>query len=444
MATIVVEDLSPIKKRATFEVPEETVRDAIESQYMDIKKNAQIKGFRKGKAPLQIIKRYFRGKVEGEVLQKIIEDTLEPGLEEENIKPLSVLSIDPGTLETGKPFRFSAEVEVAPPITPTNYKGMKLEKLKVTVSEEMVEEQLQRIRNANAKLVPTPENRGAQTGDYLIIDVKAGVEGEPIPELTVDDYHLEMGRDFYLPGFDVHLNGIKIDESKNITVDFPDDFANKKLAGKKGAFEILCKEIKERIVPELDDEFARDLGTHDSLAELKDEVRRGLEQELKSARGGHLRDQIMQQLLENHDFEVPKSLVEQKLSFMIDGFLRAYAKQGVDPRKLVQSGALPRDELRPAALKEAKLSLILKAIADQEVIDATEEELDQEYDLIAKQFEMAPDEARQLVQARKGLALVRGGIIERKTYRFLEENAVLIESSDSSNKGQSEAATETA
>ncbi len=442
MASIIVEDLSPVKKKVTFEIPEEIVRQAIESQYMDIKKKAQIKGFRKGKAPLQIVRLYFKGKVEEGALQKVIEDTLEPGLKQENINPLSVLTIDPGTFEAGKPFRFSAEVEVAPIIPLANYKGMELKKPATNVSDEMLEQRLQRIRNANAKLVSIPTDRGAKTGDYLMVDVTAEVEGETVSALTVNDYHLEMGRDFYLPGFDVHLEGIKIDDKREIVIDFADDFPNKQLAGKQGRFQVICKEIKERVVPELDDEFARDLGTYNSLAELKDAVRRELEQEVKRAADFQVREQIKKHLLENHQFEVPNSLVEQKLKDMINEFLQMYASQGADPKKLVQSGALPTEKLRPAAEREAKLGLILKAIADKESIDATQEELDQEWEAIAQQFQMAADDVERFRQEKNEPSIVRDIVIERKTYRFLEENAVFVEATDASETEPSETLTE--
>lgn len=444
MASIVVEDLSPIRKRVTFEVPEETVLDAIESQYVDIKKNVQIKGFRKGKAPLQIIRRYFKGKVEVDALQKVIQDTLEPGLEKENIKALSILSVEPGKLEIGKPFSFSAEVEVTPSITLSNYKGIVLKKPSENVSEEMLQNQLERIRNMNAQLVPIPEHRGAQKGDYLIVDIEAQVEGQTVESLTVDDYHLEMGRDFYLPGFDVHLEGIRIDETRDIVVDFPDDFPNKNLAGKKGSFSVFCQEIKERVIPELDDEFARDLGSYNNLSELREAVRLSLEREIKGSAQSQIRDQLKQQLLENHDFEVPNSLVEQKLGVVAERFLEAYKMQGADPKKLLESGAIPREAIRPVALREAKLSLILQAIADQESIDATQEELDEEYALIAERLQMTPDETRAFVKNRFDLAFIRNSIIERKTFQFLEQNATFVESDESAVEDQAQPSTETA
>uniref|UniRef100_A0A7C4ARD6 Trigger factor n=1 Tax=Desulfomonile tiedjei TaxID=2358 RepID=A0A7C4ARD6_9BACT len=444
MATIVVEDVSPIKKRVTFEVPEETVRNAIESQYMDLKKTVQIKGFRKGKAPLQIIKGYFRGKVEGDALKKVIEDTLEPGLVEKEIKPLTVLSIDPETLETGKPFRFSAVVEVAPEITPVNYKGMKLKRPAVNVSDKMLEDYLQQLRNLNARLVSIPEDRGARMGDHLIVDIKAEVDGEPIASLTVDDYHLEMGRDFYLPGFDVYLEGAKIDEEKEFTIDFPADFPNKSLAGKKGVFHASCKEIKERVLPDLDDEFAKDFGDYSSLEELKNRVRGELEQDLKSEAEGKIRTQIKQQLLENYDFEVPLSLVQERLEEMIRGFLGYYAEQGIDPKRLAESGAIPRDQMRVEAEKEAKISLIIQAIADREAIQASEEELDAEYERMADRLEIEPDKRTALLEARPGVEAVRRIVIENKTYRFLEENAVFMDEEEASDKKGPQPETESA
>lgn len=427
MATIVVEDVSSVKKKITFEVPEDNVRSVIDTEYRDLRKTAQIKGFRRGKAPMELLKSYFKGKVEADALRKIIEQTLEPGLEEKNIKPVSIVSVDPQDLEKGKPFTFTAEVEVQPEITVTNYKGLKVKKLPLDVSEDKVQEAIERIRRYNSKLTPIPEERGAQTGDHLTLDIETELDGKPVQSLDVYDYHLEMGRDFYLPGFDEHLQGIKEEEFREITIDFPEDFAKKNIAGKKVLFRITCSEAKESVLPEFDDEFARDLGKFQDAAELKEHVRKDLQETLEQTAKRDTQQQIMDQLLGSHDFEVPDSLVEQEIDGMLRTMAETYLSQRVNIDELAINTPAQRELLRPMAIKQVRAAFIINAIATQEAIEWNEEDVDKELDRMATRFGVTKDYIRDRMAEESPASLLRSQIIQDKAYRFLEEHAEVIE-----------------
>lgn len=427
MATIFVEDVSSVKKKVTFEVPEDNVREVIDTQYRDLRKTAQIKGFRKGKAPLELLKSYFKAKVEADALRKIIEQTLEPGLEEKNIKPVSIVSIDPQDLEKGKPFTFTAEVEVQPAITAANYKGLKIKKLPVEVTDGKVQEAINRIRRYNSKLVPIPEGRGVQAGDHLTLDIETELDGEPVPSLDVYDYHLEMGRDFYLPGFDKHLEGMKVEEFKEVTIDFPEDFAKKNIAGKSVLFRITCVEAKESVVPEFDDEFARDLGKFESADQLRDHVRKELQETLEQTAKHDVQRQMMDQLLEIHDFEVPDSLVEQEIDRMIRTMAETYLSQRVNIDDLALNTPGQREQLKPTAIKQVKAAFILKAVAAQEGIESSPEDVENEFDLMAKGLNVTADYLRERMEDQEPSALLESKIVQDKTYRFLEDHAEVIE-----------------
>jgi len=438
MATIFVEDVSSVKKKITFEVPEDNVRTAIDTQYRDLRKTAQIKGFRRGKAPLELLKSYFKAKVEADALRKIIEETLEPGLEEKNIKPVSIVSIDPQDLENGKPFTFTAEIEVQPVVTATNYKGLRIKKLPIDVTDEKVHEAIEKLRKYNSKLVPIPEGRGVQPGDHLTLDIEAEVDGEPVSSLDVYDYHLEMGRDFYLPGFDKHLEGMKVEELKEITIDFPEDFPKKTVAGKSVFFRITCVEAKESVIPEFDDEFARDLGKFESADDLRDQVRKELQETFEQTVKRDVQRQIMDQLLEGHDFEVPDSLVEQEIDRMIQTMAETYLSQRVNIDDLGLNTPGQREQLKPTAIKQVKGAFILNAVAAQEGIESNQEDVDKELDLMAKGLNVTADYLRERLEENDPSALLQSKIVQSKTYRFLEEHAEVINPEESPKEEPSE------
>ncbi len=442
MATIVVEDVSSVKKKVTFEVPEDNVRSVIDTEYRDLRKTAQIKGFRRGKAPLELLKSYFKGKVESDALRKIIEQTLEPGLEEKNIKPVSIVSIDPKDLEKGKPFTFIAEVEVQPEITVSNYKGLKVKKLPLDVTEDKVEEAIERIRKYNSKLTPIPEERGAQTGDHLTLDIETELDGKPVQSLDVYDYHLEMGRDFYLPGFDEHLQGIKVEEFKEITIDFPEDFPRKNIAGKKVLFRVTCSEAKESVLPEFDDEFARDLGKFQDAAELRDHVRKELQETLEQTVKRDVEKQLIDQLLESHDFEVPDSLVEQETDRMLRTMAETYLSQRVNIDELAINTPAQRELLKPTATRQVKAAFIINAIATQESIESNEEDVERELDRMAKGLGVTKDYIKDRMEEESPGSLLRSQIIQEKTYRFLEEHAEVIAPDEATEKEPSATAEE--
>ncbi|MEW6111980.1 MAG: trigger factor, partial [Thermodesulfobacteriota bacterium] len=318
MTNILVEDLSAVKKKVTFEIPQEKVSELIDAEFRDLKKTVQIKGFRKGKVPLNILRAYFKSQVEDEARKKLIEETFQPGLDEKKINLVSVVKLEPEALAAGTPFKYTAEIEVTPPIEVKGYKELNLTKYKREVKEEQVSERLERLRERQAKLTPIPEKRGVTTGDYLVADIKAEVDGEPIAALTVTDYHMELGREFYLNGFDAKVEGMKPGESADVSFDLPEDFPRKELAGKSGQFHVTLKEAKERILPALDDEFAKDLGKYESLEELKEEIRKDVALSLEEQTKKELEKQIVDALVAAHEFEIPESMVESQVDTVLD------------------------------------------------------------------------------------------------------------------------------
>ncbi|HTY23346.1 MAG TPA: trigger factor [Desulfomonilaceae bacterium] len=427
MTNIQVEHLSDVKKKVTFEVPQDRVQEVVGAQYKDLKRTAQIKGFRKGKVPLNILRSYFKGKVEEDVARQLIEETFKPGLDEQSITLVSVVSIDPETLEEGKPFKYIAEIEVPPQIEAKDYEGLKLTKYIRSATEEQIEERLQNLRQRNSRLSPIPESRGVTKGDHVVVDIKAETDGELIRDLTVTDYHLELGRDFYLPDFDAMFEGLRPDEKKQFTKIIPDNFPRKNLVGKTATFDVHLKEAKERILPELDDDFAKDLGEFETLDQLKQEIRQDIQNLLDMQSKKELEDQIIDALIEKNSFEVPESMVEHQIDNVMNRSMQSLAAQGIDPRRLPAPTDAQRDRVRPSAERAVKAALILKAISDKEKVEVSDEELQARIEERAGKMGVSPDYLKDQLEQNNMLEDVRAELREDKTYTLIQERAEITE-----------------
>ncbi len=427
MTNIQIENISEVKKKVTVEVPEEQVQSMLDTEYRDLKKTVQIKGFRKGKVPLNIIRSYFKDKVQADTARKIIEETLQPGLDENKIVPVSVLSIDPETIEAGKPFRYTAEIEVPPPLDVEGYKGLTLKKYIREVDEKQVDERIQNLRERNARLSPIDATRGIAEGDHVVVDIKADSNGESIPALSVTDYHLEMGRNFYLPDFDKNLEGANVEETKSFTLDLSDDFPRKNLAGKSVSFEITIKEAKERILPELDDDFAKDLGEFETMAALKEEIRKDLEQMTENRSKKEMQEQIIDSLLESQSFEVPTAMVEGQIDNLLNQTIQNLVAHGLDPRKLPAPSEAQRNQVRPSAERVVRSGLLLKSIAEKESIEISDEELQAGIAERAEQMGMSADYLKDQLEANKMTEELRASLLQEKVFKFIQDNAEITE-----------------
>jgi trigger factor len=426
MTSIQVENLSDVKKKITFEVPQEKVLEVVGAQYKDLKKNAQIKGFRRGKVPLNILRSYFKDKVQGDAAKQLIEETFKPGLEEQQITLVSVLSIDPDAVEEGKPFKYTAEIEVPPQIEVKGYDGLKLKKYIRSVTEQQVDERLQNLRQRNSSLSPISESRGVTTGDHLVVDIKAEADGEPLRDLSVTDYHLELGRNFYLPDFDSMLEGLRPDENKRFTKTIPEEFPRNNLRGKTAEFDVRIKEAKERILPKLDDDFAKDL-EFDTLDVLKQEIRQDIQTMLDLQTKRELEEQIVDVLIENNNFDVPESMVEHQIDNIMNRSMQNLAAQGIDPRRLPAPTDAQRDRVRPGAERTVKAALILKAISEKEKIEVSEEEVQSEIEKKAKQMGVSSDYLKDQLEQNNMLDDIRAQVLEDKTYELIQKQAEISE-----------------
>ena len=418
-----VEEISSIKKKVSVEIPEDQVTKEVESFYKDLGKKAKIKGFRPGKVPRDILERYYKDYIKAEVVQKLIQDTYPQALTEADLQPVSPPVIDPGEFESGKPFRYSAVIEVKPAIKLEGYTGLKIEGKKEVVKDEEVEERLKTLQNLHANLKAISEARPIQTGDYVIVDYEARMGGKPLEGGKAIDFTVEVGSGQFIPALEEKLIGLKPEEEKEIEVSFPEDYGYKKWAGKTISFDVKIKEIKEKILPPLDDEFAKDLGDYASFEELKAKLKGEIEKEKELGLERQLKDQVVDQLLEANPFEVPESLVKEQAKAMVSDTKLRLATQGVVFNNLGVSEEKLQEDYKAMAQKQVKTFLILEKIAGQEGIAVTDDEADDRLREMSERMHQKFDVVKRYYEKNGLLPEVKDGIIRDKTLNFLLEKA---------------------
>jgi trigger factor len=418
-----VEEISSIKKKVSIEIPGDEVTREVDSFYKDLGKKAKIKGFRPGKVPRNILERYFKDYVKAEVVQKLIGESYPKALTETNLEPVSPPVIDPGEFNEGKPFQYSAVIEVKPDIKLEGYTGLKIEGKKEELKEEEVEARLKSLQNLHANLKTVSDDRPIQSGDYVIVDYEASVGGKPLEGAKAVDFTVEVGSGQFIPAFEEKLTGLKLGEETEIEVSFPEDYGYQKWAGKTILFHVKIKEIKEKVLPVLDDEFAKDLGEYSSLEALKTKLRAEIEKEKELVLERQLQDQVVNQLLEANPFEVPESLVEEQAKALVSDMKLRLAAQGVDLKNLGVTEEKLQGDYKAMAQKQVKTFLILEKIAGQEGIVATDEEGDERLKEIAERMHQTFDAVKRYYQKNGLLPEVKAGILRDKTLHFLLEKA---------------------
>ena len=303
------------------------------------------------------------------------------------------------------------------------YFGLKIEGKKEEVKEEDVEERLKGLRNLYANLKAIPEPRPIQSGDFVILDYEASLEGKPLEEAKAIDHTIEVGSGRFIPGFEEKLIGLKPEEGKEFDVSFPEDYGYKKWAGKTLSFHVKIKEIKEKVLPSLDDEFAKDLGSYSSLGELKAQLRQDLEKEKRTALDRQLKDQLVAQLIEAHPFDLPESLVEEQAKSLVSDTKTRLASQGVAFESLGVTEEKLKEDYRETAQKQVRTFLILEKISKQEGIAVADEEAEERLKEISEGTRQKLDVVKRYYEKNGLIPELKAGILSNKTLNLLLEKA---------------------
>ncbi|HUP04328.1 MAG TPA: trigger factor [Bryobacteraceae bacterium] len=408
------------KHSLEISVPAQIVEEETNRVISDVQKHAKLRGFRPGKAPLSILRREYAGEIRQKVLESLVPTHFQKQLEAENLNAISSPDIKDIHLHEGEPLRFTAEFEVFPEIELKDYKDVEVPYHEPEVSAEDVEKRIEELREQKAQYVNV-DPRPVAAGDFVVVALHslAGV-AEPVQQ---DEMMLEMGSADTLPAFSENLLGLSPGDEKEFDVTYPEDYGSPRVAGKTVKFHVTVKGLRRKDLPELNDEFAQDLGDYRNLEELREAIRKNLLGLRQREAQQEAKNKIMDKLVESHDFPAPRVFVERQIRIRIEQSARLMMEQGMDPSKMKLDWEKVGESQRPKAVHEVKASLLLGRIAEREAIHATREEVDQEVARVAAQ-ERQPVAAIQMRFEKDGtLRRIADHIQTEKTLSFLFEHA---------------------
>ncbi len=424
---VTVEELSPVKKKINVAIPPETVEEEIASTYQKLKQTVTIRGFRPGKVPRDLLKKYYKEHVEGEVITRLIQETYPEALKKVQIVPVSQPVVENGVLEEGREFTYSASFEVKPEVELKEYLNLPVERERVNITQQDVEKRLSMLRELHASLKEVEEDRPVGKGDFIVVDITGTLMGKPFEGGDVKDYLLEIDQDTFLPGLGQKLVGLKKGAFEELTLSIPDDYHRKELAGQEVVLKIKVKGIKERILPELDDAFARDLGEEEGLESLKEKLRNELEKEELRRVNSSLKSMLIDQLIEKNPLEAPAYMVERQIEFMLADTQRALLAQGSSLDKLGVSLDAMKERYRKEAEKQVKFSLLVEVISEKEGITISDNEVEEKIEEIAKSSNQEVAKVREFYQKEGLWGGLKIKLLEEKTLDFLIERAAVTE-----------------
>ena len=420
-----VEDVSTVKKVVHVEIPEEEVTRELDKAYSGLKKNVKIKGFRPGKVPRSILERRFKKETHAEVSGQLIQNSYAEAMQKAGVIAVGEPAIEPRELEESKSYHYSATVEVRPTIEDLETKGFELKKTVHIVTDEEIDTQVKLIQKRSAQLKTVDEDRPVENGDIALIDYEGLKNGKPFePARKTENFLVELGSGRMLKDFDKQVVGMRVDTTKEFTVQFPKDYYNKDLAGHEITFSVSLNEIKEEVLPEIDDELAKDLGEYQTLDELKEALRKNLEETYKIQSEKELRNDIVDKLAEQFDFELPESLVEEELSATLKEAQDMMNQRGISLGDSGQTEEELSGKLRPVAEKKVRGYMLLHKVIEQEKITLTDEAISEAYEELVEATGQSIDSIKQFHNTYKdAYELFRENTLEKQAIKHIVENS---------------------
>lgn len=427
---VTVEDKSSVKKILHIEVPQKEVVQELDNAYAQLKKTAKIKGFRPGKAPRSVLTRLYGKDVNADVTGKLIQAGFMEAIKETELKIVGSPKVEPPELKDQTPYAFEAEVEIHPEIADIEYKGLALNKTKYNMSESEVELQLNMLRKNLAKREKIEEDRPIKLDDVAVIDYEGFKGGEPFePTKKTENFIIKIGDGQIVKDLDDGIIGMKVDDERQIEVTFPDDYYKEELVGQQVLFKVKLNEIRQEVLPEVDDEFAKSISDNfDSLESLKAEIRKNLLAGYNKRTEQEMNEQIFKQLLEQTQFEVPDTMVEGELEHILKDAERSFEQSNRSFDELGLSKEILGEKYRPTAEKQVRRHLILNKIIEQEKLELSDEELDQGFQEMADTYQQPVDHIKGYYsQNKEGLELFKHTMLEKKALNLIIDSGKISE-----------------
>ena len=417
------ENANEVKFEITVEA--EKFDEAIKKVYFKSAKYFNIPGFRKGKAPMQIVEKYYGKEIFYEdAFNEVAEDALEEAVSENKVDVVSRPEVDIKQIEKGKDLIFTVVMQTKPEAELGKYKGIEIPKIEYNVSDEDINHELEHMQEHNSRLISI-DDRAVKKGDIATIDFEGFVDDKAFEGGKAENYDIELGSNTFIPGFEDQIVGMKIDEEKDVNVKFPDEYFSKELAGKDATFKVKLHEIKKKELPKLDDEFAKDVSEFDTLDELKEDLRKKLEKQNADKEKYETEEAVVKALCENVKVDIPSGMVETEVDRMLNDFKGRLSYQGLKLEQYLKMLGKTEDEMRkeyePQAIEGIKSRLAIEAVIKAEKIEATDKEVEDKMKEMAKNYGKENDEA--FLKNENVRNYIKEGLESEKAIDFLIKNA---------------------
>ena len=425
-----MEDVEKNLVKLTFEVSNDEFQKAINEVYKKNVKKFNIPGFRKGHAPKAVIEKYYTQAVfYDDAINMVLPEAYEAALKESGVDAVARPEIDVEEIKAGEPVVFTALVTTKPEVKLGDYKGIEVEKVDYTVSEEDVDNDIKATQMKNARL-ESVDDRAVANGDIAVIDFEGSVDGVPFEGGKGEDYELEIGSGTFIPGFEEQLIGANVNDLVDVNVTFPEEYHAENLAGQPALFKVTVKEIKVRELPELNDDFADEVSEFATMDEFKKSVRARLEEAAANRAQAEIENAVVEKAIENAEFEVPDAMVEAQIDNLVRDFAQRLSYQGMDMDSYMKYTNSTIDVMRAnfkeQAIKQVNGSLVLEAIKNAEGIETGAEELELHLVDMAKKYGMELDKLKELISEAE-MENLKNDLAIQKTITMLANNAVVVD-----------------
>ena len=417
-----IDELSSVQRKIRVELPVETVASEFSRAYKNLGQRVRVKGFRTGKIPRSVLQGIYGDEVKGEVRSHLVQESLGEIIRERGLQIVSRPEVEANDLSEAGAFSFSAVFEVKPEITLKDYLGVEVERAKLAIADGQVDEAMRRLQESHARLELVTDRDVVEKGDFVTLDFEGALEGKPFPGGKGENYTLEIGAGQALPQFEEAVTGSKVNERQTVQVNYPENYPNKEIAGKPVEFSLVVREIKQKILPVVDDEFAKDHGECASFEELKERIRARLTDELKRYQDEELKEKIISRLIEAHSFAAPPSMVERQTRYLMERYQNQVAQSGAD------AGAAPpmeeaRKTLEARATRQVQATLLMEKIAQLEKIEISDKEVQERVDHLARAAGERGKTVRELYSRPEARDDLRAQLAFDRTVEFLLERA---------------------
>ncbi|HYR43181.1 MAG TPA: trigger factor [Terriglobia bacterium] len=416
-------DLSECKKNLDIEIPQEIVDQEITQIAQDLARRARVPGFRPGKAPIGVVKTRFRDEIHSEMMKNLMPKYVGDAIEERKLDIVHPPRFESVDYAPGQPLRFKAVLEVYPNLNITNYLGVPVQQVSSHVEDSEIDASLKKLQEDMAELVPVEEDRPVKEGDFAEISFTGTIEGSEEPPVTGQKAVAEIGGRTTLKEFSENLLGAKANEEKTFTVHYRPDYPEAKLAGRTVEYRVKIEAIKQKEIPEINDEFAQRFGDYKTVEAFRSKIRIDLEKHKQENAQEQMREKLLEWLEDNNQFELPESLVERQLQTRVQRLIRDLSRQGINPQRLDVDWSKIREDQQQQAVRDVKGSLILEYISDKENIAVSDEEIQAEIEKIAAETNRPIEKVREVLSRDSGLERLRGQIRTKKTLDLLQEKA---------------------